>query len=293
MSGLLHIAHKMRMSDWAHLRAEFAWIYEGFVEKPYRDIRDHLPGQSALLMLDGQLSVKTDKAVVHAKKGQWCFPTPGPRHQRFSDDTRVLSIHFKFYWPGGQPLFNSDAAIVLDAGTFPRLEKKARALHKVVKTQLPEASSNLLWLHGDLQAHLLLQSAFLDWLCIYTNSLLEIGIVPSRLGDMDDRVLHALQILDHLSFDQALRTRYLAAEVGLSPSQLDRLFTKQFNLTPRQYFENRKLEQAIEMIQGTSLPIKQIAYELGFRSLPYFSRWFSQKTGRSPRSFQGGNRLFS
>lgn len=286
MCQIPQLTNQMRMSDWANLRSEFVWIYEGSIEPCYHDAKNHQPGQSALLILDGIMTVNTNKGVAKAKKGQWCFPTQGQRRQRFSKDTCVLSIHFKLNWPGGQPLFDSDVAIILDASDYLGLEQQARALYDVVKTQLPGAASDLPWLNGDIESHFILQNEFSAWLCVYVKSIIASGVTPSRLGLIDDRVLHVVQIIDHLPIDATLKTRSIAADVGLSPSQMDRIFTKQFNLTPRQYYERRKLQQAVEMIKGTPLSIKQIAYEMGFQSLPYFSRWFSQKTGLSPRQFQ-------
>src|SRR4051812_34658509 len=90
----------LRMVDWSHLKSEFVWAYEGDVEPAYRNTRSHHLGQSALLLLSGQLTIETEAGSVLVRQGTWAFPREGPRLQRFSDDARVLSVHFHLYWPG-------------------------------------------------------------------------------------------------------------------------------------------------------------------------------------------------
>lgn len=281
-SSINHI----RMVDWAHLKSELVWVYEGNVIPPYDNIREHNAGQSALLIIRGRMRVQSGTGSVEARAGQWVFPRQGPRLQQFSDQPRVLSVHFNLYWPGGQPLFEWDPALVLDSSAVPRLERQTRILQRIVERRLPGVGGNLLWERGPLKTHLHFQRAFDSWLCVYTDSLEEAGVTPSRLGPIDGRILQAVNLIDDLPLSETFDEQRLASKVGLSPSQLDRLFTKRFNVTPRQYFERRKVEQAKNLILSAPLSIKQITYEVGFHSLPSFSRWFRQRTGLSPKEFQ-------
>ena len=276
----------LRMADWSNLKSEFVWAYEGVVGAPYRNTRNHHQGQSALLLRSGHLTIENENGVVRVDEGMWAFPREGSRLQRFSDNARVVSVHFQVYWPGNQPLFDFQTALVFKSSDYPELEKQSRRLCRQVDRVFPGIGAQLPWTRGSLSNYLELQIVFTRWLNIYVNSLLAAGVTPSRLGQVDERVLRAAQILDDLPVDVSFDERWLAKEVGLSASQLDRIFGKQFDLTPRQYFENRKLARAKDLIRSAPLTIKQIAYETGFRSLPYFSRWFHAKTGQSPRAFK-------
>lgn len=287
--SLPRIVDKVRMADWAHLKSEFDWVYEGDVAEPYRKTRSHHPGQSALLIVKGTLLVETERGSAVAKKNHWVFPRQGERLQEFSSDARILSLHFNLSWPGGEPLFNWDIAHILESSSAPILEKQARSLLRLVERQFPGVNNDLLYSHGDLKTHILLQKGFASWLSVYVTTLLDAGVTPSRLGQVDERVLKAISLLDDLSVEVEFDGAWLSHEVGLSPSQLDRLFIRQFGMTPRQHLEQRKLLQAFELMRSSPLGIKQIAYEVGFHSLPYFSRWFRQKSGLSPRQFQKGD----
>ncbi len=276
----------IRMVDWAHLKSELIWVYEDAVLPPYDNTREHSSGQSALLILHGRLLVENEVASVEAQKDQWVFPPQGRRLQRFSDNPRVLSVRFHFYWPGGQPLFDWDRALVLESSAIPQLERQTRILQRIVERRMPKVGGHLLWTRGSLKTHLICQRAFDSWLCVYADALLGAGVVPTRLVQIDDRILRAVNSLDGLPLREKFAERRLAAEVGLSTSQLDRLFLKQFHLTPRQYLEGKRVEEAKNLLRSAPLSIKQITYEVGFDSPPSFSRWFRQKTGLSPLEFQ-------
>jgi AraC-like DNA-binding protein len=65
--------------------------------------------------------------------------------------------------------------------------------------------------------------------------------------------------------------------------QFKRLFKQQFDLTPLQYWERRRLESACLRLEADSLPIKAIATSLGFRGQSHFTVWFKRRAGVSPR----------
>ena len=199
---------------------------------------------------------------------------------------RNLTVRFRLYWPGGEPLFNAPIATVFTAEEGLLLEKKTRVLIRTVAKAIPGVAADLPWRKADLMTHFRFQRAFDAWLCVYVETMLRLGVVPSRLAKKDPRVLELIKKLDEMPLTQAVEEKVLFADSGLSSSQMNRLFTQYFSHTPHQYFESRKLTYAKTLIRSSSLAIKQIAYEVGFGSLSAFSRWFKQKSGQSPRDFK-------
>lgn len=277
---------RIRLADWGRLKSEFVWAYEGEVETVFSNSPHHHPGQSALLILAGGLEVETDAGRVRAGEGQWVFPSAGLRLQRFKEGTRVLSVHFHLYWPGGQPLFDWPVGFVFDESTHPAMARETRRLIRLVNREMPGVAKALPWTEADALTHFRFQRSFDAWLFVYVETMTKAGVMPSRLGKIDPRVLRAVTLLDEAPLDVLLDEPQLHAESGLCASQFNRLFSRQFKLTPHQYFENRRLVRAQDLIRSAPLAIKQVAYEVGFVSLPSFSRWFRQKTGLSPREFQ-------
>lgn len=278
------------MVDWASIRSELVWVYEGAVEARYRWAREHFPGCSALLLKQGSLLVETEHGQTRATKGQWIFPCSGPRLQQFSDEAEVISLHFKFQWPGGAPVFAWKVAELIESSKVPHLEQQARQMLTIVDQRIPASGAGMLWQNAEIQTHLMLHVAFTKWLLIFVQAMLDAGHVVSRQGPMDSRTERAMQILEALPLDSKFDKARLATEIGLSPSQLDRVFAKQFGVTPRQYLDQRRLTRSLEMMQSSALSIKQIASELGFHSQPFFSRWFRSHTGNSPLQYVRSHR---
>lgn len=283
----------IRMSDWAHLQTRLIWAYEGEVLPQYRNLSEHFPGQAALLLRQGSVEIQTEKGVQKASAGQWVLPRSGKRLQKFSRDARVLSVRFDLHWPGGRPLFDWDIALVFRSAEAPRLEAEANHLRQWIEHRFPNVLSSLPAMHGDLRTHLAIHRSFSSWLCVYVEVLMSQGLKPTRLGTIDARMLQVIHNLDHHPLNSPFLEKKLAKEIGLSPSQMDRLFIRQFKMTPRQYMDRRRIETAVELIQSSSLSIQQVSCEMGFNSLPYFSRWFRSRTGQGPREFKGKGSLRS
>jgi AraC-like DNA-binding protein len=78
----------------------------------------------------------------------------------------------------------------------------------------------------------------------------------------------------------------LASELGLSTSRFQHIFKEHTGLSPYQYHLNLKVNRAREILQGSDLPVKQVARMLQFRSVYHFSTLFKKKTGLSPSQWR-------
>lgn len=65
-------------------------------------------------------------------------------------------------------------------------------------------------------------------------------------------------------------------------SYFRKMFKQYTGIAPVQYHLDLKIQRAKEMLASTDRSIKEIAFELGFHSIHYFSRIFKKKTGISP-----------
>ena len=88
------------------------------------------------------------------------------------------------------------------------------------------------------------------------------------------------------SLYEAVTVDDLAAAVGLSPSQLTRVFAARFGVTPYRYLLSRRLETARLLLRGTALPVREIAFRLCFSDEHYFSSLFRRKTGQTPSAYR-------
>lgn len=78
----------------------------------------------------------------------------------------------------------------------------------------------------------------------------------------------------------------LTKNYTFSSSHLRKMFKQYTGKSPHQYYLDIKITRAKELISNTTMSIKQIASELGFESIHYFSRFFKSKVGQSPSAFR-------
>lgn len=83
----------------------------------------------------------------------------------------------------------------------------------------------------------------------------------------------------------------LARILAVSESVLTRVFKRHTGLTPYHYFLQMKINKAKMLLTEGELPVKGVAFRLGFESQHYFSRLFKIKTGVSPTEWQRGSHL--
>ena len=83
-------------------------------------------------------------------------------------------------------------------------------------------------------------------------------------------------------------TADLAQAADASPSYLIRLFKDATGLTPRRYLFELRIEKARELLSTTSMPIAEIALELGFFDQSHLNRVFKQIVACTPYEYRRG-----
>ncbi|WP_297632703.1 AraC family transcriptional regulator [uncultured Clostridium sp.] len=77
----------------------------------------------------------------------------------------------------------------------------------------------------------------------------------------------------------------LCDKFSLSRSSLQTLFKNNLGTTPKKYINNLKLEKSKRLIKENKFTISEIAFTLGFSSIHYFSRAFTQHFEISPSDY--------
>ena len=81
----------------------------------------------------------------------------------------------------------------------------------------------------------------------------------------------------------------LARAVGTSVRTLSRLFASETKLSFKSWYQRARIVAAIERLSmDDTVPIKQLASDLGYASVPAFSQAFRQVTGKTPTAFTRG-----
>lgn len=104
------------------------------------------------------------------------------------------------------------------------------------------------------------------------------------------RTAHLKSIIE-LHLYSNLSVEDLAKLSNLSLSSFKREFKAEFNDSPNNYLNLKKLERARELLKRTPMPISDIAYEVGFNDPLYFTRLFKKRTGTSPTTYRSDESL--
>lgn len=103
--------------------------------------------------------------------------------------------------------------------------------------------------------------------------------------DMESRIRRAcLHILQNA--EQMIDTPQLSRDLGISHSAFRNHFKQITGLPPGQYQIHIRLNKARRLLRNSTLSIQEIAEQLGFESIYYFSRLFKKKTGCSPLAYR-------
>lgn len=85
----------------------------------------------------------------------------------------------------------------------------------------------------------------------------------------------------------------LSKQLCLGYSNFRRIFKEYTGLAPSQYIQQIRIHRTKEMLTNTSIPIKQVAYEMGYENEDYFFTAFRRVAGMTPMEYreltQGGH----
>jgi len=79
---------------------------------------------------------------------------------------------------------------------------------------------------------------------------------------------------------------FYAKEMNISSNYLNNCCKKSLSSTASQLIYDQTIEEAKNLLDQSNLSIKEIAFELGFVDSAYFTRFFKQQTGLTPRDFK-------
>lgn len=111
----------------------------------------------------------------------------------------------------------------------------------------------------------------------------DVGIaraLGSRESDSSVRLHLALSFLEQNTESPAL-VRDLCEYLQVSEHALKRLFHANFQLSPRQYIQRLRMQQAEKLLEDGRISVKEIAYRMGYRHPNDFSRAYRKFFGIS------------
>jgi len=81
-------------------------------------------------------------------------------------------------------------------------------------------------------------------------------------------------------------SRFLSDTLGEDFASLSSLFSSVEGVTVEHYFIHQRVERVKELLKYGEMPLKEIAWDLGYSSTQHLSNQFRQVTGMSPSEFR-------
>ena len=105
--------------------------------------------------------------------------------------------------------------------------------------------------------------------------------LQSRPEVRNAKLLMAMQIMEN-NLEDPLLPDEIAKIISLSTRQLERLFAKYIQTSPKRYYLHLRLEKARNLLRQTDLSVTDVCVACGFRSLSHFSKSYRSAFGIPP-----------
>ncbi len=110
---------------------------------------------------------------------------------------------------------------------------------------------------------------------------------PLTVTSDDERFLQrALEIMEVQMGNADFDVEAFSREIGMSRSHLHRKLTALTGLSPNEFIRTMRLKRAADLLRQHSGNVSEIAYQVGFGSLNYFTKCFRQQYGQTPTDYQ-------
>ena len=105
--------------------------------------------------------------------------------------------------------------------------------------------------------------------------------IPTRIGVRHPRLAEVVAMMER-QIEEPASPAELAAAVGMSTRQLERLFRRYLNRSPKRYYMELRLARARNLLMQTSMSVIEVALASGFTSPSHFSKCYRAQYGTTP-----------
>ncbi|MGB8624168.1 MAG: GlxA family transcriptional regulator [Paracoccaceae bacterium] len=112
--------------------------------------------------------------------------------------------------------------------------------------------------------------------------------IPTRIGVRHPKLSQVIQKMEqHL--EEPISPSILARDVGMSTRQLERLFRRYLNRSPKRYYMELRLQKARNLLMQTDMSVINVALACGFASPSHFSKCYRAHYDTTPYRERGSH----
>jgi AraC family transcriptional regulator, glycine betaine-responsive activator len=110
--------------------------------------------------------------------------------------------------------------------------------------------------------------------------------LPARIGARHPKLVSIIEKMEE-TLEEPLSPSILSKQAGLSTRQLERLFKRYLDRSPKRYYLELRLKKARSLLLQTDMSVINVALACGFSSPSHFSKCYRAHYGRTPYRERG------
>lgn len=110
--------------------------------------------------------------------------------------------------------------------------------------------------------------------------------IPTRIGVRHPKLSTVIQVME-ANLEEPISPRILAQDVGMSTRQLERLFRRYLDRSPKRYYMEMRLQKARNLLMQTDMSVINVALACGFSSPSHFSKCYRSHYSITPYRERG------
>jgi transcriptional regulator GlxA family with amidase domain len=112
--------------------------------------------------------------------------------------------------------------------------------------------------------------------------------IPTRIGVRHPKLSQVIQMMEQ-NIEDPISPADLAEDVGMSTRQLERLFRRYLNRSPKRYYMELRLQKARNLLMQTDMSVINVALACGFASPSHFSKCYRAHYKTTPYRERGSH----
>jgi transcriptional regulator GlxA family with amidase domain len=110
--------------------------------------------------------------------------------------------------------------------------------------------------------------------------------IPTRIGVRHPKLSMVVQMME-ANIEEPISPSVLAQDVSMSTRQLERLFRRYLNRSPKRYYMELRLQKARNLLMQTDMSVINVALACGFASPSHFSKCYRSHYDTTPYRERG------
>lgn len=255
--------------------------------------RDDLPYFILMLVTDGTLYLAEDGVNYTIQAGEQFVLRPQHHHYSWQPIQTATQYYWLHFYVSGQWEQGPDPVSMQPAVTVPTLHyyTPIKTLHLLKHTRYSN-SEQLFRIVKQLFEESADSQSFGFWRAqqLFIDLLQEIQVHPkeeSKLVALSAKIQRYLRD----NYHQKITNETLSKTMHFHPNYISRALKQTIGLTPAEFLSQYRMEEAEKRLVDSDLTISEIAENVGFQNVYYFSTSFKKYSGLSPMAYRQAKKV--